>query len=297
VRGYAEVVAEDRSDLPGQIGDQRRRLVERLAGVGAVVAVVSGKGGVGKSAVTANLAVSLAAAGASVGALDADLNGPCLARMLGLSRDGLEDRADGVHPATGPSGVRGMSTELLLDENAPLRWKGPGSDRFVWQGATEAAVLREFLSDVVWGSLDYLLVDVPPGTDKIGRFLDLIPRPDQVLLVTIPSAAATSVVARSATFLAEAGVAPVGLVRNMVGYAPASGGAPLPLFSGPDMNGVSEPLDMEVWADIPFDPRLSQLTDAGRPPGAGCEGGVGRAMAALVARVESARGGREEPGP
>ncbi|MDT8370041.1 MAG: P-loop NTPase, partial [Longimicrobiales bacterium] len=112
VRSYAEVAARDRSDLPGQIGEQHRRLAERLGRVRAVVAVVSGKGGVGKSAVTANLAVSLAALGARVGVVDADLNGPCLGRMLGLPAGPLEDRADGVGPAVAPSGVRGMSTEL-----------------------------------------------------------------------------------------------------------------------------------------------------------------------------------------
>jgi ATP-binding protein involved in chromosome partitioning len=154
IRGYADVRAQDRSDLLGQIGEQRRRLTDRLEGVGAIVAVVSGKGGVGKSAVTANLAVSLAARGARVGVVDADLNGPCLAGMLGLSRDTLEAGAAGVSPATGPSGVRGISSELLVDERSPLRWKGPASDRFVWQGATEAAMLREFLSDVAWGTLD-----------------------------------------------------------------------------------------------------------------------------------------------
>ncbi|MDT8341183.1 MAG: P-loop NTPase, partial [Longimicrobiales bacterium] len=225
------------------------------------------------------------------------LNGPCLARMLGLPGDPLEDRADGVVPATGPSGVRGISTELLEEEGAPVRWKGPASDRFIWQGAAEAGVLREFLADVVWGELDYLLVDVPPGTDKIGRFLDLVPRPDQVLLVTIPSPAAEAVVARSATFLVETGVESVGVVRNMSGYAPPDGGVTLPLFSGDEGDAPVAGPEMEVWARIPFAPRLGQLTDRGRAPGAGLEGPVGRAFGALAERVERGPGGRRREAP
>ncbi len=294
IRSYADVAAPDRSDLAGQIGEQQRLLAQRLTGVGAVVAVVSGKGGVGKSAVTANLAVSLAARGAVVGAVDADLNGPCLGRMLGLPRTPLEDRADGVGPAIAPSGVRAISTELLQEEAAPVRWKGPASDRFVWQGVAEASVLREFLADVVWGELDYLLVDVPPGTDKIGRFLDLVPRPHQVLLVTIPSAAAEAVVARSATFLAEAGVEVVGVVRNMVGYAPSDGGPSMPLFSSETEARPGTATGFEVWTDIPFAPRLGRLTDGGRPPGATLDGAVGEAFGALADRVERGPGGRAE---
>jgi ATP-binding protein involved in chromosome partitioning len=295
IRGYAEVPGPDRSDLAGQIADQRRRLADRLQDVGAIVAVVSGKGGVGKSAVTANLAVSLAARGAQVGVVDADLNGPCLAGMLGFPRHAVREGADGIVPAVGRSGVKGISSELLVDERSPLRWKGPAPDRFVWQGATETAMLREFLSDVAWGALDYLLVDVPPGTDKIGRFLDLIPRPDQLLLVTIPSAAATSVVARSATFLVEAGLETMGVVRNMVAYVPAAGAAALPLFRRDDSGAAEDPLGLEVWAEIPFDPLLSELTDRGDPPGAGGVGAVGAAFRTLTDRVVSRRAGRAGP--
>jgi ATP-binding protein involved in chromosome partitioning len=292
VRGYAEVAKETRSGLLEQVLEHRSRLAARLVGVGCIVGVVSGKGGVGKSAVTANLAVTLARRGARVGVVDADLNGPCLGRMLGLLGSKLEDGPDGVHPATGPSGVVGISTELLLDESVPLRWRGPESDSFIWQGTTEVAVLREFLSDVVWGELDYLLVDVPPGTDKISRFLDLVAEPHQVLLVTIPSSVSVSVVSRAATLLRRAGVETVRIVGNMTGYSPPGAEASLPLFSRFGVAELAESSGLEIWAEVPFDPEFGALTDGGDSPGSKHPGAVGSAFGALAEKVEGGPGGR-----
>ena len=167
IRTYRDVTHDTGSGLLEQVLDQQQRLAERLAHVRSVVAVASGKGGVGKSAVTANLAAALAARGLAVGAADADLNGPSLGRMLGVSGARLADRASGVSPAESASGVRVMSMELLQEEeDAPLRWREPDMGGFIWQSTLETGVLREFLGDVEWGQLDVLLVDVPPGTDK-----------------------------------------------------------------------------------------------------------------------------------
>jgi ATP-binding protein involved in chromosome partitioning len=293
VRGYAEVSHETGSELLEQVLGQRARVSARLDTIGAVIAVASGKGGVGKSAVTANLAVSLARRGARVGVVDADLNGPSLGRMLGLLGSKLVDGSEGVLPPAGADGVLGMSSELLLQEDAPLRWKGPDSDRFIWQGVTEAAMLREFLSDVVWGELDYLLVDIPPGTDKIGRFLDLVPTPAGVLVVTIPSEVALSVVSRSVTSLREAGVESIGIVGNMSGYTSPDAEQPLPLFSGDGIRRLTESTGLELWAEIPFDPGMGSRTDRGDPAGASDDSVFGRAFQALADRVEQGVGGRE----
>ena len=126
IRTYQDVPHDTGSGLLEQVLDQHHRLAERLALVRSVVAIASGKGGVGKSAITANLAAALAARGLAVGAVDADLNGPSLGRMLGVSGARLADRASGVEPARSPSGVRVMSMEFLQEEeDAPLRWREP----------------------------------------------------------------------------------------------------------------------------------------------------------------------------
>ena len=301
VRGYADLSGEVESRIVEQIGEQHARLATRLSEVGAIIVIASGKGGVGKSAVTANLAVTLANCGARVGAVDADLNGPSLGRMLGFLGSQLEDRPDGVVPATGVAGVRGISTDLLIEEGVPLKWKGPSHDQFVWQGVTEAVTLREFISDVVWGPLDYLLIDIPPGTDKIGRFLDLVSevgpahlQPHQVLLVTIPSEAAAAVVARSATQLREAGVPCVGVVGNMAGYARPGRDDLLPLFTGPSAGEIARAAGLELWAEIPFDSVWGAKTDRGEPVGAEGDSATARVIAQLAEQVEHGPGGREE---
>lgn len=267
IRTYHEVQEDAGASLVDQVVAQQDRLERRLASVGAVVAVASGKGGVGKSAVTANLATALAAHGKRVGALDADLNGPSLGRMLGAAGSILEDEADGVRPATAAGGVRVVSMDLLQGEaDAPLRWReDPGGHGFLWRGSLETGVLREFLSDVAWGELDVLLVDVPPGTDRIARLLELVPGLPAVLLVTTPSEMARAVVTRSVRLVQEAGVPAVGLVSNMTELVCPDCGRREPLFLEDGARRLAEETGLEEWARVPFDPRLATATDGGRP--------------------------------
>ncbi len=266
IRTYQEVTHDTGSELLEQVVDQQHRLAERLAQVRSVVAVASGKGGVGKSAVTANLAAALAAKGLSVGAVDADLNGPSLGRMLSVSGAQLSDRPSGVAPAKSPSGVLVMSMELLQQEaDAPLRWREPAMGGFIWQSTVETGVLREFLGDVEWGTLDVLLVDVPPGTDKIGRLLELVPDLDQMLLVTTPSETARFVVSKSVRMAREAEVGTLALVSNMAGHTCTECGHVSDLFTGDGDKRLEQETGLPVWAEIPFDPRLGTATDSGTP--------------------------------
>lgn len=280
-RTYHEVAHETGSGLLEQVLAQRERLARRLAGVRAVVAVASGKGGVGKSAITANLAAVLAQRGARVGALDADLNGPSLGRMLGVTGARLAESAEGIQPAANAGGVRIMSMDLLQQENMPLRWRAPKGDGFVWRGLAESGTLREFLADVAWGELDYLIIDMPPGTDRIERLLDLVPDPQQMLLLTTPAEITRVVVARSARLLHDSAVACKGMVVNMV----ASDSAAITSESG-----------INVWAAIPFDPALGAATDRGAPYAVSCPAApASRAIMQLAERVECERGGRLAP--
>ena len=266
IRTYQDVTHDTGSGLLEQVVDQQHRLAERLDQVRSLVAGASGKGGVGKSAITANLAAALAARGLAVGAADADLNGPSLARMLGVSGARLTDGSSGVAPAQSPSGVQVISMELLQqEEDAPLRWREPSMGGFIWQSTLETGVLREFLGDVEWGELDVLLVDVPPGTDKIKRLLELVPDLDQMLLVTTPSETSRFVVSKSVRMAREASVGTVALVANMVGHTCPECGHVSELFTGDGANRLEEESGVPLWAEIPFDPRLGAATDSGTP--------------------------------
>lgn len=290
IRTYGEVEHGTGSQLLEQVLDQRARLAERLAGIGTIVAIASGKGGVGKSVVTANLAVALAELGHRVGALDADLNGPSLARMLGVRGQRLEDREGGIVPPAGISGVRVVSMELLQEsEDAPLRWRDPASDTFLWQSSMETTALREFLGDVDWDDADVLLIDVPPGTDKIQRLLELVPGIPLVLLVSTPSEMSRAVVARSARLLRESSAAEIALVENMSGYVCPECGHEHDVFPGDGVHRLAEASGIPVWARIPFDPTLGRETDLGHPPAAtGGERPAVRALGELAARVVAA---------
>jgi len=217
IRTYHELTEADRSGLPEQIAAQRKRVAERLAGVGRVIAVMSGKGGVGKSYVTAHLARALARSGAAVGVLDADLNGPTIPRLLQVSRAPLTAHREHIEPLTGLDGVRCISMALLLEDGAPLAFKGPAAESFVWRGAMEASALRELLGDVAWGALDTLLLDLPPGMQRYVELCDILGAPPAVLTVTIPTPESGDAVRRAMRAAVERGSELLGIVENMVG--------------------------------------------------------------------------------
>src|SRR5690349_9628558 len=165
LRTYREMSGPDVSGVGAQVADQRERVRRRLAGVRRVIAVMSGKGGVGKSYLAAAIArAAIERWPGRVGVIDADLKSPTVARVLGAAGP-LTLTDDGVAPARDAAGVRVMSAEFLLATGRPLGWREPGAEQFVWRGALETGVLREFLSDVIWGELELLLVDLPPGAD------------------------------------------------------------------------------------------------------------------------------------
>jgi ATP-binding protein involved in chromosome partitioning len=253
-RTYHEVADGDRSGLAEQIGAQRQRVRDRLAGVGSVVAVMSGKGGVGKSYLTASLAAAAARrAAAGVGVLDADLASPTVARLLD-ARGPLAIDTGGVRPATGRDGVRVFSSDLLLAEGEPLRWRAEGSEAFAWRGALDAGATREFLADVAWGSLDLLLIDLPPGTDRLSDLATLVPTLAGAIAVTIPSAESQRSVARAIRSARACGVRVLGVIENMSGYACNACGDVGPLFAGDAGAELAATFDLPLIARVPFFP-------------------------------------------
>lgn len=269
MRTYNELADEDRSKLMGQVIAQRDKVRERLASVRHVVAVMSGKGGVGKSFVTAALAAELARRAKRVGVLDADLHGPTAARMLGVSGQSLEVRAEGVMPALADNEVRVMSTDLLLPEGAPLQWREPEHEGFVWHGALEAGMLREFLGDVVWGELDVLLIDLPPGTERLTALHELVPQLAGVVVVTIPSDASRRAVERAAQAALALHVSVLGVVENMAGYRCPACAVVSPLFEGNAALAITSTTGAPLLASIPFDPEAQAAADRGHSKGTG----------------------------
>lgn len=256
-------------DVLGQVLAQRRDVTDRLAQIRFVVAIMSGKGGVGKSALTANLAAALAMNGRTVGVLDADIHGPSAAAMLGARGQQVIVQAGGARPAVGMAGVRVMSMDLFLQEDdLPVIWRHPGglaADTFVWRGTMEANALREFLADTQWGRLDYLLIDMPPGTDRFETLLRLVPGLSGVLAVTIPSQVSHLVVRRSITAAKQAGAPLLGLVENMAGLTDEAGDITGELFPGGEGETFAAQMGIPYLGKIPFDGLLSRTTDSGRP--------------------------------
>jgi len=218
VRTYHQLTDPDRSGLLDQIGAQRKRVAERLAGVRRIVTVMSGKGGVGKSYVTAHLARALARGGWGVGVLDADLNGPTIPGLL-------QAPPTAQPPAVGLDGVKCISMGQFLD-------------------AGEASALREFLGDVQWGTLDVLLVDLPPGMQRYIELCDILGNPPAVLTVTIPTPESRDAVRRAMRAAVDRGSELLGIVENMVGRE----------FVGTAAQDLAEEFATPVLARIPWHP-------------------------------------------
>lgn len=218
-----------------------------------VVAIASGKGGVGKSSVTANLAVALAKQGAKVGVLDADVWGYSIPRMLGVT--GQPVQLEGmVLPLIGHD-VKVMSIGFFTDPDKPVVWRGPMLHR----------ALQQFLTDVHWGDLDVLLIDLPPGTGDIALSMaQLIPNAD-MLVVTTPQAAAQKVAQRAGIITKDTGMNVIGVVENMATFIAPDTGTEYDIFGSGGGETLAEYLDTELWGSLPIDPRLREGGDAGTP--------------------------------
>ncbi len=256
----------DDAKVVQQVTEQTRTVQNRMAGVRHKLVVMSGKGGVGKSMTTVNLALALARNGFLVGILDVDLNGPCVPQMLGMPGKPLEITAEGAMPPIGPLGIKVASMEFFLKESSPVRWKGPMDLSPVWLGLMEMNVIREFLGDIVWGELDFLLADLPPGAaaDKPPVIAGFLPDLAGALVVTTPSEVASNVVQKSIGYAQELGISVLGIIENMSQYRCPTCGAENELFEG-NTQGMCEALNIPLMGRIPFDRSFARTFDKGNP--------------------------------
>ena len=242
-----------------QIQEQEQRLRARMSKIKHKVAVISGKGGVGKSTVTVNLAIAFAMHGHAnkVGILDADIHGPSVPKMLGLTGQRLQVGPAGVFPALGSLGIKVVSMDFLLpDENAPVIWRGP----------LKMTAIRQFLSDIVWGELDFLLIDLPPGTgDEPLSVAQLLPEMDGVVIVTIPSEVSQIVVKKAVTFARRLGMPIVGVIENMSGFVCPNCGTKVDIFQSGGGKKIAEELSIPFLGSIPIDQKICEDADKGKP--------------------------------
>ena len=264
MRTYKELPSDAGSNIIGQVAAQANRLQKRLASVKHTVAIMSGKGGVGKSSLTANLATALTLKGNTVGVVDADINGPTLAKMMGVRNATLEYTRAGVKPAMTALGTKLISMDLLLaEDDAPVLWNAhTQKDAFTWRTTMEVGALREFIGDTEWGTLDYLLLDLPPGTDRLPNVAELIPDLGGVVVVTIPSEVSQFIVKKSITMARDILKVPIiGVVENMAFYVCQHCGEEEPLFSSDETPDTA--FQQDLLGSVPFDPKLARSGDDG----------------------------------
>ncbi len=251
VLGFDVLTAEERQALTAKL---RGDVAERSPGVSVdagtrVIAVASGKGGVGKSSLTANLAAAFSQLGHATGVLDADVYGYSIPTMLGISQRPIAVDKMIVPPVR--ADLKVMSIGFFLDENSPVMWRGPMLHR----------ALEQFLSDVHWGELDTLVVDMPPGTGDVAISLgQLLPRAEAVV-VTTPHRAAQQVAVRAAQMARKTNMRLLGVVENMSFQV----GTGEELFGSGGGDALAEEVGAPLLGRVPFDPKLAAYADEGEP--------------------------------
>ncbi len=243
--------------------------------LGNIIAVSSGKGGVGKSTVAVNLAVALARDGARVGIMDADIYGPNVPRMLGLDGPPRLDNHDRMVPHEA-FGVRVVSLGFLVPPDQPAIWRGP----------IIMKVINQFLRDVAWGKLDYLIVDMPPGTGDAQLSLVQATHVHGSLIVTTPQDVAAGDALRGAKMFERVGVPIIGIVENMSYFECPHCGKPSALFGSGGGQKLADSLGLPLLAQIPLYPRVLEGGDSGRPiVVAEPDSGAAKALAQLAGLV------------
>jgi Mrp family chromosome partitioning ATPase len=246
-------VNKDKKDeSPQEIAN--RKLQSTLCNIQNKIVVLSGKGGVGKSTVAVNLATALMLAGFRVGLLDVDIHGPSIPTMLGLENETLQGSEGAVLPAE-LGNMKIISLRLFL--------KNP-DDAIIWRGPMKTSLIKQFLADVVWGELDYLIVDAPPGTGDVPLSLCQIIKPDGAVIVTTPQRVAAVDVRKSISFCRQVSVPVLGVIENMSGFACPKCGEVTQIFPAGGGKRIADDMKVPYLGAIPMDPVIAQCGDTGQ---------------------------------
>jgi ATP-binding protein involved in chromosome partitioning len=225
-----------------------------LAAVKNVICVASGKGGVGKSTMTANLAAALHAEGHKAGALDCDVYGYSIPRMLGINQKPEVSPERKIIPPVSPAGPTVMSIGFFVEENAAVVWRGPMLHK----------AIQQFLEDVAWDELDYLLLDLPPGTGDVSMTLAQLLPQAKILIVTTPQPAAQTVAHRAAQMAAKVDLEVMGVIENMSAFT-GPDGERVSIFGEGGGELLADELDVPLLAKVPLSGELREHADEGRP--------------------------------
>lgn len=232
-------------------------LQETLFGIRHKIVVLSGKGGVGKSSVAANLAVALSLQGKKTGLLDVDLHGPSIPILLGIEGCFPATTADRIEPVAYNGNLKVMSVGLMLNDQA---------EAVIWRGPAKHGVIKQFLAAVAWGALDYLIVDCPPGTgDEPLSVIQLLEGADGAIIVTTPQDVALNDVRKSVTFCRQLKLPVIGVVENMSGFVCPHCGEGVDIFKSGGGSTMADEMDVPFLGRIPLDPAMVNAGDEGEP--------------------------------
>jgi ATP-binding protein involved in chromosome partitioning len=262
--------------------EQRQQVEQLRVRMGKIkhkIAVISGKGGVGKSTVTVNLAAAFAKSGHAVGILDADIHGPSVPRLLGLTGQQVKMGPPGAFPVPGPLGMKVISIDFFLPEEVPTIWRGP----------LKMGAIRQFLQEIVWGDLDILFIDLPPGTgDEPLTIAQFLPEMDGVIVVTMPSELSSTIVKKAITFALRLNMPIIGVVENMSGFVCPHCGTKTEIFQSGGGRRIAEEAGVAFLGSIPIDPKVGADSDQGKPFIIAHEDSeAAKAFAEIVEQVES----------
>jgi ATP-binding protein involved in chromosome partitioning len=241
-------------NMSARVMDRRQTQEDLIPGVRQVIAIASGKGGVGKSTVTVNLALALARTGARVGLMDADVYGPSIPMMMGCATERPLSRDQKIIPIE-RFGIKMMSMGFLLEDGQAVMWRGP----------MVAGTVKQLLADVAWGDLDYLLVDLPPGTGDAPMTLAQQVPLSGVVIVTTPHNVAANIAGKAAALFRRLNAPIIGVVENMANFICPSCGEEMRVFAGTPGSELAQTLGTSFLGSIPLDPKVGEAGDRGVP--------------------------------
>jgi len=260
--------------------EQDQRLAQRMGQVKHKIVVLSGKGGVGKSTISVNLAYTLALKGFQVGLMDVDVHGPNVAKMLGIEDKTLGGIQEALEPVEVIPGLKVVSLALGGQER---------DTPFIWRGPLKISLIRQFLSDVEWGPLDYLIVDTPPGTgDEPLTAVQTIPDPTGAIVVTTPQDVALLDSRKSISFARKLELPILGLVENMSDAVCPHCGELVPLFGRGGGESAARELGVPFLGRLPLDVAIARSGDQGRPLAESASAApVGEALNEIIANLDN----------